>query len=86
MPNQLKAGKKRFSIALEQAPYEELNAIFTEMKAPRGTSAAMLDEFIKSQVALFRHFRDLKKQGKPVTFGEALMAVAKMHEAAGVDE
>jgi len=86
MPNQIKAGKKRFVIGLEEKPYMEWRSLLKEMGAPQGTSAQMIDDFIKSQLALVRHLIELKTKGKKITFADALSAIAEMHRAAGVKE
>jgi len=77
----LKQGKKRFFIALEQKPYEELNALLAQVKAPRGSAASMLDDFIRTQVIMFRRMIELQKEGKELTYREALVLLSKIQDA-----
>lgn len=87
MPSgQLKAGKKRYTIALEQKPYDDLKAALKRIGAPMGTSASMLDDYIKSLVVLFAHMEDMHKEGRKMTLIEAMAALSKMLKAAQVNE
>lgn len=73
-------------IALDEKAYTEWRVLLDELGAPRNYSCAMLNDFIKGQVAVVKHLSDLKRAGKKVTMSEALKAYAEMHKAAGTDE
>lgn len=77
----LRPGKKRFTIALDQKPYEDFNALLRKLKAPRGTAAGMIDTFILGQVALLSHLLEEHKDGKDLSFQDTLMALSKMMAA-----
>jgi len=82
----LKAGKKRYSIALQQDQYDRLVSILKEFGSPVGTSAAILDQYIAATVVVLEHLKKVaKEEGRLPKYSDALSAVAKVEELGILD-